>query len=565
MSGHTFESIQRAEAPNKERPFSRGHAQRTAFVGRTLRGPVDTPILVRSLADFQRTFGGLWQASPLSYAIEHFFEQGGQQAIIVRVVNGARPVTLTLTCGEELLQLEAVAPGTQEFLRAAVDYELLESEDHQHFNLVVQRVREAGSEIVEEQEIHRRLSIDPDSSEFVASALLHSALVRVRGVVPARRPDATLVPDSEHIGYVSSNNDGVDGGALTDYDIIGSTQRRSGLCALEGVDDLSFVYVPPLSRTRDLGASSLLVAGELCRTWRAILIVDPPAIWDSPTAALAGFRKLDFYSDSALMFFPRIAAQDRISGRSEVFGNGGAVAGLLSRCGDNIVAVVRQDEPDTGLRGATRSAIELTPTDRIRLANYGINSFQSSRSLNRTRQPLRTLACGASASADWAFLAARRLALFIVDVIERETRWVLSEPKTAALWSRATRQITEFLDELRAAGAFTTAAAQAAFLVICDERINPDLIVEQPRSVNILVQFAANRARAFHSFMITHSVRGSTVRPVMVNRLEAALQISLDLEQEFIIPLEGDEDVERDLIDLRHWDGEIVEGVENRG
>src|SRR5689334_4202834 len=171
MPGHTLDDMQRAEAPTTERAFSRGHAQRTAFVGRTLRGVVDTPVLVRSFTDFERSFGGLWQASPLSYAVEHFFEQGGHQAIIVRVTNGALPATLSLACGTETLQLEAVAPGTHEYLRAAVDYDQIDPADSQHFNLVVQRVRQAGSEYIEEQEIFRRLSIDPEAADFVATML----------------------------------------------------------------------------------------------------------------------------------------------------------------------------------------------------------------------------------------------------------------------------------------------------------------------------------------------------------------------------------------------------------
>jgi hypothetical protein len=65
--------------------------------------------------------------------------------------------------------------------------------------------------------------------------------------------------------------------------------------------------------------------------------------------------------------------------------------------------------------------------------------------------------------------------------------------------------------------------------------------------------------------MITHSVRGSSVRPVVINRLEAALQISLDLEQEYIIPLDTDDDIERALADVPHWDGGVADqGLGNR-
>ena len=56
----------------------------TAFVGRTLMGPGE-PTPCNSFADFQRYFGGLAQGFPLSYAVEDFFQNGGGDAIIVRV------------------------------------------------------------------------------------------------------------------------------------------------------------------------------------------------------------------------------------------------------------------------------------------------------------------------------------------------------------------------------------------------------------------------------------------------------------------------------------------------
>ncbi|HEY0737938.1 MAG TPA: phage tail sheath subtilisin-like domain-containing protein [Herpetosiphonaceae bacterium] len=57
----------------------------TAFIGRTLRGPVNEPIQVNSFADFERTFGGLSLGSTLSYAVRDFYLNGGSQAIIVRM------------------------------------------------------------------------------------------------------------------------------------------------------------------------------------------------------------------------------------------------------------------------------------------------------------------------------------------------------------------------------------------------------------------------------------------------------------------------------------------------
>src|SRR5271166_3905296 len=92
---------------------------RTAFVGRTLRGPVNRPILIKSFSEFQHQFGGLWQPSALGYAVEQYFDNGGSEALIVRVVNGARAATLTLAAGPQQLKLQALRPGTREFLRAS--------------------------------------------------------------------------------------------------------------------------------------------------------------------------------------------------------------------------------------------------------------------------------------------------------------------------------------------------------------------------------------------------------------------------------------------------------------
>lgn len=536
MPERSLEGIQITETPGAEQPIARASAHLTAFVGRTLRGPIDRPALIHSFADFQQEFGGLWQPSPLSYAVEHFFEQGGRQAVIVRVANGAAPVTLSLRCGRQTLQLEARAPGTREFLRASIDYDHLDGEDEQRFNLVVQRVRSPGSERIEAQETFRGLSIDPSSPRFVGFALLESHLVRVRGEVPSVRPDRTLMPGTNlPVGYVSSNPDGDDGRPISDYDVIGSATRRSGLFALEDVDELAFLYIPPLSRTVDVGVSTVLVAAKFCRQRRAMLIVDPPTAWHSAAEAVLGLKRLNFHSDHALMFFPRIVATDRLRGRPEIFGNGGAVAGLLSRTGEAVSAAIAARDPEPLLRAGARLAREVAPADRWSLSAHGVNVLHAVRSTDRDRPPLRTLACGASASSDWSYLSQRRFALFVINSIERGTRWCVLCPDDPLVWERVAAQVRRFLGELHSAGAFASVPPDQAYYVICDERINE---ASEPHVVNILVQFAAMHAGEYHSFMVTHSVNGATVRPVLVNRLEASLLVAPELEQEITIRID---------------------------
>jgi len=64
-----------------------------AFVGRAKRGPVDEPITINGLGDFERLFGGLWSESRLGFSVKDFFRNGGGQAIIVRVFNSDGLVT----------------------------------------------------------------------------------------------------------------------------------------------------------------------------------------------------------------------------------------------------------------------------------------------------------------------------------------------------------------------------------------------------------------------------------------------------------------------------------------
>ena len=55
-----------------------------AFVGATGQGPVAVPTPVRSVADFERTFGGLVPGLTLGHAVRHFFGNGGADALVVR-------------------------------------------------------------------------------------------------------------------------------------------------------------------------------------------------------------------------------------------------------------------------------------------------------------------------------------------------------------------------------------------------------------------------------------------------------------------------------------------------
>jgi uncharacterized protein len=502
---------------------------RTAFVGRTLRGPVNRPVVIKSFAEFQHVFGGLWQPAPLGYAVEQFFDNGGREALVVRVVNGARAASLSLSAGDSMLRLQALRPGTREFLRASVDYDNILDSDTKHFNLTIQRVRSQGTSQVDDQEIFRRMSMLPGSKEYLPTAIAQSQLVKLDGGLPLRRPERTVNPSSGVANaYIQSSSDGDDGAPLSDYDLIGSEVEGTGIFALSHVDYFNFLCIPPLSREQDVGLSVLLVAERYCAARRALLIVDPPAHWHTADDALRGLRDWDLSSENALMYFPHILAHDKLRGHFEAFAPCGAVAGMLARS-DEIFPLWDPERNDEAVpRPGYRPTCMVSEERRNKLAMLGVNTIQGVRSAARMGPRPRTLAAGHAGSIDWQYLSARRLALFIVNCIERGTRWAAQAPTRIEIGELVAKRVRVFFEALFVDGAFGTRRVDEAFFVVCDRRARSK--DSATGDFQFLVGFAAAHGNDLHSFRITHGANGTRIQPVSTNRLSFASYSPAELE-----------------------------------
>jgi hypothetical protein len=439
------------------------------------------------------------------------------------VANGAGAPTIALPAGRGELRLAAVNPGSREYLRAAVDYDSVSDAELDRFNLVLQRVRMPGTEQIEDQEILRRVSIEPGSARFVGDLLLQSRLMRVRAPVPLVRPDpSSSVPRGGAVRYVNSEPSGDDGATLSDYDVIGSAASGTGIWALQGEEAFDLLCIPPLGRERDVGLATLLVAARFCRERHAMLVVDPPAGWTSSERALEAFRAWPFRSENAVMFYPRITAFDRLRNRTETFGSSAAAAGILARDdAPSSWASAQGEEPI--LRPRSKPATVVEEPQRLKLAQAGINTLQSVRSSGRARLGPRTLAGSACGSPDWRHLPMRRLALFVVSSIERGARWLLEAPSKPHVWARAQAQVEQFLDGLAREGAFAGSQPQDSYFVICDERVNRRDTVEEGKT-HVLFGIATARPAEFHAWLITYQGGASRSRPVAVNRLATSRQ-----------------------------------------
>ena len=512
-------------------PIERLPTAVTAFVGRTLKGSLNTPTPISSFAEFQRQFGGLWQPATLGYAIEQFFEHGGRQALVVRVVNGARAPTLRLPAGRGQLLLRGRQPGTREYLRASIDYDGIAADAPDQFNLVLQRLQQPGSELVEAQEIMPRVSISPDSERSIEKFMARSSLARLAGPLPPERPARTLPGrPGAVVGYLAAANDGADGEDLTDYDVIGDATRGTGLFALRGGPRFSLLCVPPLARDQDIGMTTLHVATQLCRAQQALLIVDPPSSWDSVAAALAGATHWAFQSEQALLYFPRLLAPDRLRGRNELFAGCGAAAGLIAR-GDEASPPWAAAAGDTPvLRAPYRPQLVLDEVQRARLAQVGVNCFDHVRPAAGAVRSARTLLSENAARGEWRYLPARRLALWLQSCVLEGTRWTRLTSGGSAQWRSVCEQVGNFLESLVDAGAFAGRDNSERYFVICDERLNTAETMAQGRC-SLLFGFAVWRGGEFQSCLVTHERNRSSVRAVTINRLATSgAQVSEEIE-----------------------------------
>ena len=174
----TYPGVYIEEVPSGVRTITGVPTSVAAFIGRELRGPTDRPVTITSYADFERIFGGLWVDSTMSYAVRDFYQNGGSQAIIVRIHNGATAATITAPGG---LTLRAKSPGIWgEKLRVRVEH----LTDAALYNLRI-RDTQTGAD-----ERFLNISTDAASPRSLDKVLAQSDLVELPGALPAGRPDA---------------------------------------------------------------------------------------------------------------------------------------------------------------------------------------------------------------------------------------------------------------------------------------------------------------------------------------------------------------------------------------
>ena len=353
----TYPGVYLEEVSSGVRTISGVATSVTAFVGRALRGPTDAfgPVTINSFGEFERTFGGLWLGSGLGFAVRDFFQNGGSQAIVVRVYR-AGPNAPHAQLDANTLALRAAWPGAWgDRLRVRIDHStrpLLPAEAADSlFNL---SVKDTGTGATE---VFRNVSVTAGHPRRIDRVLeTESTLVRVNPAaatpIPGTRPAAhAAVPagqdsfsDAEPTRYstISDPNGGPgsDGLPLRRDEISDPALEASktGMYALLKADGFNLLCIPPhrLSadpdQTAPVDVEPQLIdeAAAFCRAHRAFLLVDPP--YGSTLTSIATFPAGFATTNHAALYFPSLLQPNPLhDGQLERFAPCGAVAGIMAR------------------------------------------------------------------------------------------------------------------------------------------------------------------------------------------------------------------------------------------
>lgn len=485
-----------------------------AFIGRTERGPLNEPVLIRSFEDYRRAFGGHCSFSFVSFAVHHFFLHGGETAVVVRVANRATRGWLELPAGREALRLQARQPGSREHLRASVDYDRVPAGSNR-FNLVIQRLGRPGSQLVDDQELFSSLSMDSADERFVVDALHDSELVRLSGPLPRERPDATApAHPGEPIPYHTMSMLGSDGEELTDYDIIGSNSEGTGLFALDRLEDVDLLCIPS-PPGRDLGATSFVAATRYCERRRALLIWDPPWSWSSPDAAVLSVRGTARVSQNAITYYPRLRPRGEFNRYPNGMPASGVVAGMLARC-DRRGVWHSLPSAEATLKGNLAPLLHITERESDLLNKLGINTFMRLQPGVAALRGNVSFAGPSVVQCLWQRLDVSRLTSFVLRSIERRTRWVFSAPSLEELPADLERQVWIFLSRLKQRGALIGDTPEQTFFVRTSAVRAPDAESAGDVTITLRVGFAVQKPNDFLVYDFRYHGRTTTTEIVPV-------------------------------------------------
>ncbi|MEO8368716.1 MAG: phage tail sheath C-terminal domain-containing protein [Candidatus Solibacter sp.] len=473
----------------------------TAFVGRALRGPVDDPLRISSFADFTRIFGGLSSSSLMSYSVQQYYQNGGSEAVIVRVDNGGVAASIGLPSGT------VVGPTIRAGSRGLWGNSLRARVDRASGGTYDLFVRDMGSGAEE-----RYFSVDNSGSgpRALVNLLQSSQLVEYVSAGAGAPSAHVAVPSGDWFTETATPPTqytqatlGLDGSDITLTEVEGDETLKTGIYALLKTDIFNLLVIPPYTSAAEPTAGTLDKAAKLCADKRAMLLVDAPAAWtvaDASGSARDSFVQTFSTTNqrNVALYFPRLRIADPNQGGAlATFAPSGALAGIFARTDGERGVWKAPAGTDAGLGGVSELTVKLTDAENGRLNPLAVNCIRTFPVYGTIVWGSRTLrGADALADDDYKYVPVRRLTLFLEESLFRATQWVVFEPNDEPLWSQIRLNVGAFLNSLFRQGAFQGRSPREAYFVKCDSETTTQNDINRG-IVNIVVGFAPLKPAEF--------------------------------------------------------------------
>ena len=489
-SALTYPGVYIEEIPSGVRTITGVATSIAAFAGWAPLGPTDRAGLVLSYTEFARKYGGLDSRSVLGYAVNQFFANGGQQAYIVRLVDGTAKAAKVTLDGKLLLTARSEGLWGNDFAIVIKKSTF----DATKFRLTV--ANWSGDPAGVAVEVFDNLSMKSDDARFVTSVLADqsayvTAAVQGGATDPPADTAAGNIPDAAKLAG------GVDGAVLAPNDPAFETalQPASGTGGLYQLDRINLFNLLCVPGETSAGVISNLQ--KFCRDRRAFLIADSAdgATLDALENGPGGITGDD--AINAAFYFPWITAADPLQqNRPRAFPPSGFVAGIYARTDATRGVWKAPAGSEASVTGALGVGTMLTNGENGVLNPLAINCIRNFPVYGTVVWGARTLQGNDERGSEWKYVPVRRLALYIEESLFRGTQWVVFEPNDEPLWSQIRLNVGAFMQNLFRQGAFQGQTPNDAYFVKCDKETTTQNDINLG-IVNIVVGFAPLKPAEF--------------------------------------------------------------------
>ncbi|HET8798419.1 MAG TPA: phage tail sheath subtilisin-like domain-containing protein, partial [Thermoanaerobaculia bacterium] len=243
-----------------------------------------------------------------------------------------------------------------------------------------------------------------------------------------------------------------------------TSKIKSGLTALEDIDEISIVAAPGSTLNYETRSSAVLaitnaVISHATRMRYRIAVLD-----SGDKQGIADVRGLRGKIDStyAALYYPWITQFDPVTQQEVNLPPSGAVCGIYAR--NDINRGVYKAPANEVVDGAVGLETVLNKAQQDILNPLGVNCFRFFEGRGYRLWGARTT----SSDPEWKYVNLRRYFAYLEHSIDKGTQWAVFEPNGERLWANVRITITDFLFNEWVNGALLGDRAEKAFFVRCD-------------------------------------------------------------------------------------------------